>query len=493
MDSIFLLDDGHRASFLRQMMQSLDCVYICLWSYLPPPSNCLLALDGLYGETSNQPSLARQLFNVYLESVTYVDIGRIPGLAFKNNIPYMELKLHDFQRLVSGEVQLQFYREAGIKTIVFVGCAAGEIELGMTNDPQTDLLKEMNNLISLQAAAIALDRPSSSSSSLHSLSVDSPEYPPRSYLSSFVQEPIQQPLDAKQPLSQIRSVQLPTIESEDAAMTKAILAVLSSPSNSSSSAPQNLPPPPPPPPPPISNRSTTAFTRYGASSSGVRGIPPVQRQNKFKRAVLFFRNLNMRRRQELEVQENRPSVTQLHHMISERRRREKLNQSFHILRSLLPLGSKKDKASVLSSTTEYLSSLKSEMVELVKKNQMLESQLSGRKSEARTVDIHVGSSSTAERVNVEITEVSSSTSEARFLDLRVSVRGESRLLDLITRLIGYLKQQRNLSLLSLESNTSMSGGVQVHGVMMRLKIEGDEFDDSGFEEGVRRVADDQAH
>ncbi|KAL8463964.1 hypothetical protein ACS0TY_033779 [Phlomoides rotata] len=465
MDSIFLLDDGHRASFLRQMMQSLDCVYICLWSYLPPPSNCLLALDGLYGETSNQPSLARQLFNVYLESVTYVDIGRIPGLAFKNNIPYMELKLHDFQRLVSGEVQLQFYREAGIKTIVFVGCAAGEIELGMTNDPQTDLLKEMNNLISLQAAAIALDRPSSSSSSLHSLSVDSPEYPPRSYLSSFVQEPIQQPLDAKQPLSQIRSVQLPTIESEDAAMTKAILAVLSSPSNSSSSAPQNLPPPPPPPPPPISNRSTTAFTR----------------------------NLNMRRRQELEVQENRPSVTQLHHMISERRRREKLNQSFHILRSLLPLGSKKDKASVLSSTTEYLSSLKSEMVELVKKNQMLESQLSGRKSEARTVDIHVGSSSTAERVNVEITEVSSSTSEARFLDLRVSVRGESRLLDLITRLIGYLKQQRNLSLLSLESNTSMSGGVQVHGVMMRLKIEGDEFDDSGFEEGVRRVADDQAH
>ncbi|KAL8463963.1 hypothetical protein ACS0TY_033779 [Phlomoides rotata] len=443
MDSIFLLDDGHRASFLRQMMQSLDCVYICLWSYLPPPSNCLLALDGLYGETSNQPSLARQLFNVYLESVTYVDIGRIPGLAFKNNIPYMELKLHDFQRLVSGEVQLQFYREAGIKTIVFVGCAAGEIELGMTNDPQTDLLKEMNNLISLQAAAIALDRPSSSSSSLHSLSVDSPEYPPRSYLSSFVQEPIQQPLDAKQPLSQIRSVQLPTIESEDAAMTKAILAVLSSPSNSSSSAPQNLPPPPPPPPPPISNRSTTAFTR----------------------------NLNMRRRQELEVQENRPSVTQLHHMISERRRREKLNQSFHILRSLLPLGSKKDKASVLSSTTEYLSSLKSEMVELVKKNQMLESQLSGRKSEARTVDIHVGSSSTAERVNVEITEVSSSTSEARFLDLRVSVRGESRLLDLITRLIGYLKQQRNLSLLSLESNTSMSGGVQVHGVMMRLKIE----------------------
>lgn len=114
---------------------------------------------------------------------------------------------------------------------------------------------------------------------------------------------------------------------------------------------------------------------------------------------------------------------------------------------------KKDKASVLSSTTEYLSSLKSQVAELVKKNQMLESQLLARKAEDHSA-------------GVEITQVSSSTSESRFLDLRVSVGAESSMLDLITRLIEFLKHQTNLSLLSLESNTTMP----VHVVMLRLKI-----------------------
>lgn len=35
---------------------------------------------------------------------------RIPGLAFRRNIPYMELKLHDLQSLASNQLQLQFYQ-----------------------------------------------------------------------------------------------------------------------------------------------------------------------------------------------------------------------------------------------------------------------------------------------------------------------------------------------------------------------------------------------
>lgn len=41
-----------------------------------------------------------------------------------------------------------------------------------------------------------------------------------------------------------------------------------------------------------------------------------------------------------QMQEIRSSSTQLHHMISERKRREKLNESFEALRALLPPGIK---------------------------------------------------------------------------------------------------------------------------------------------------------
>nr|AKN09570.1 basic helix-loop-helix transcription factor [Salvia miltiorrhiza] len=107
-------------------------------------------------------------------------------------------------------------------------------------------------------------------------------------------------------------------------------------------------------------------------------------------------------------------------MISERKRPEKLNDSFQILRSFLPPGTKKDKASVLSNTTEYLSSLKSQVAELAKRNLLLESHINSiQKSESDTDE--AGSSwSGGEMISVEIAPVSSSSSsseEARFLDL----------------------------------------------------------------------------
>lgn len=97
---------------------------------------------------------------------------------------------------------------------------------------------------------------------------------------------------------------------------------------------------------------------------------------------------------------------------------------------------------------------------------MLESKLplSAQRPEASTVDDH-------QRINVEILQVSSSTSDARFLDVRVRVRGERRsLLDLVIRIMELLKQS-NVGLMSVESNTTMLESVTMHGIMMRLKIE----------------------
>ncbi|GER51432.1 basic helix-loop-helix (bHLH) DNA-binding family protein [Striga asiatica] len=470
MDTIFLLGDEDRAAFLQQMMQSFGCIHICLWSYLSHPSNCLLAMDGLYRDSSNlqQPSsssatLARRLFDAYRESVNYVETEnmRIPGFAFKNNLPYMELKLPDLQRMASHDVQLQFYQEAGIKTVVFMGCSAGEIELGMSNDPQVDMGNEMKNLFpadfSRQAARSAggempthLPSSASSSTSLRSLSADSSEYYSPLLLNKIHhnQEPLITPLI-------------------------------------------------------IHRNPGTAFTRYSDNPARPGGYNISAKQNMFKRAILFFRNLNMRKRNELQAIQGRPTTAQMHHMISERRRREKLNESFQVLRSLLPSGTKKDKASVLSSTTEYLNTLKSRVDELSRRNQMLESQILSvqrlSKGSGGYVDDETGPRfcSVDERVNVEITQVSSpSTSEARFLDLRVIVRvrlsGEiisDDLSNLVIAVLEFLKKQRNVSLYSLKSNTRMSGQTAVHEMMSRLKIEGDEFDESGFQEAVRRVVD----
>ncbi|XP_020549338.1 putative transcription factor bHLH041 isoform X2 [Sesamum indicum] len=518
MDSIFLLGQAHRAAFLQHMTQSFGCSYICLWSNLPLPSNCLLFLDGIYQEESSQQpgpssgSLVRRLFNAYCESVNYVDDqGRVPGFAFKNNIPYMEVKLHGLERRLSSEMQMQFYQEAGIKTVVFMGCASGEIELGISSEPRVDLEMELKSWFpvdfSRQKAPTELpqptsqDRPSTSSSLLRSLSVDSSEY---SLLfnvqtSSFITKTPQavpalistsphHHSQAENALSQIRNIQFPTIESENAAMTKAILAVLSSPSTSSSSN-TNLPPVSP-----AGDHGPAAFRRYRS------GLAPVaatsQKHNMFKRSISFFRNLNMRRRQEFLIQD-RPTSTQMHHMISERRRREKLNESFQVLRSLLPPGSK-DKASVLSSTTEYISSLKSQVEELSKRNQELQSELSTTARKEGGGEEVGWLSSSSETVSVEIAQVSSASAstleEARFLDLRVRLRsGECSLLDLVIRVLEFLNQHSNLRLLSVQSNTRLVESVPVHGLVLRLRVKGDEFEERGFQEAVRRVVDHLPH
>ncbi|XP_042054939.1 putative transcription factor bHLH041 [Salvia splendens] len=497
MDSIFLLEEGDRAALLEQMMQALGCVYICLRAYFSPPYNCLKGLDGIYHEGRNQQttshgSFVRLLFDAYREASTYVDTGLIPGIAFASNNPFMKLELHEFQSLVSSDFQLQFYQEAGIKTIVLMGCATGEIELGMSdNHNQVDIEAEMKNILQIH---FPNQPPSSSSSSLLSVSVDSPEYPPLLFnipttttsppppflpQETLIREPpTTTTADAhdqtRQMLSQFRNAHFPSIECEDAAMTNAILAVLSSPSTSTSSHR-----------PPRTPNVSTAFRAYQPNSPAPRRGAATA-PSRFKRAVMFFKNLSLRNRHDQFL----PTATQLHHMISERKRREKLNESFQILRSFLPPGTKKDKASVLSSTVEYMSSLKSRVAELVERNRVLESRTdSGKKSESGGDEVGSG-----ERISVEISRPSSSSSsssEARFLDLRVRVRRESSLLDLVSRVIEFLRGQSGVSMTSVDSNTRMLDSVSVHAVIIRLRIQGDEFDESGFREGVKRAVDDQ--
>ncbi|KAA8534830.1 hypothetical protein F0562_029728 [Nyssa sinensis] len=348
-------------------------------------------------------------------------------------------------------------------------------------------------------------RPSSSSSSLRSLSMDSPEcstllfnIPSTSYIP---EPPIEQALrqistptsplqQAIQALSQIRNLQFP-IESENAAMTRAILAVISSPSSSSSShhPQQNIP---------LKYQATrqraSAFRSYRSALSPSTQINSrvIRRENMLKRAMTFFKRLSLTRTQE-QLHGSRHTSTQLHHMISERRRREKLNESFQALRSLLPPGSKKDKASVLNSTMEYVSSLKGEVSELARRNQLLEAQLVLPASkEAAEEEESRRDCSSNERIDIRLTHIAESTSEARIIDLKVILRGECSLLDIAIRLMEFFKQDENLSLMSVEAETHMEATSSINRVMLRLKIEGGEWDESAFQEAVRRVVADLA-
>ncbi|KAH9763026.1 putative transcription factor bHLH041 [Citrus sinensis] len=531
MDTAFQLEEAARANFFQSVMQTFGCTYICLWSY-SQQSNCLVFLDGWYHEENNQPS----------SSSASLARSRLPGLAFKNGQQYIEVNAPELQRLAFTESQRQFYQEARIKTAVFMACKSGEIELGLCGGSQGNMEMEMRSLFQedfkdQQSPAAAGGRPiqSSSSSSLRSLSMDSPsEYssllfniPTSSHLSETLIDVVpnlqpltttttaaststsisttagntrtntslQQAQQAMEAFAQLQNIQLPIIqETEQDAMTRAILAVLTSPTSSSSSSQQqqqqqqqqeqpqqHLAPP-----------KASAFKNYNlvlAPTSNIRAISAFRGQSILKRTISYYRRLNIARR-EYTAGPSRPTSTQLHHMISERKRREKLNESFHALRSLLPPGTKKDKASLLINTREYLSSLKAQVDELSRRNQILEAQVLPKAREAAAA----ASVNAEERVQVRVSPVAESTSEWRMVDIRVIVRGECPALDLVIRILEFLKGDDNLSLISVEANTQIAAdSTSFNHVILRLRIQGNEWDESAFEEAVRRVVGDLAH
>lgn len=193
-------------------------------------------------------------------------------------------------------------------------------------------------------------KPSSSSSSLRSVSVGSPEY--SSLLLTKVSAPFMPEVTGKQALdvlphhrtmqayARYRDVQLPTPASDDAAITRAMLAVLSSSSSSSPLLYQSLRQDQAQQYP--RSRPVGSFNAYNpALAPNLEPKPAVHGQKMVKTAISILRRIYHMRYQTRMQEAVRPtSSNQLHHMISERRRREKLNESFHALRALLPPGSK---------------------------------------------------------------------------------------------------------------------------------------------------------
>ncbi|KMZ63399.1 hypothetical protein ZOSMA_40G00280 [Zostera marina] len=287
-----------------------------------------------------------------------------------------------------------------------------------------------------------------------------------------------------------RSRNLPTPEKDDDEMTKAMIVVLSSPTNTSPSG------------------STTSsskvdhgrlgFRQYN-SSEKVFGIDQKlkskvneSRPNSTKLIFSMMRSINDRRVAQLaaasaaaaSVQEHHYTKTdnQVHHMISERKRREKLNKSFFALRSELPPRTKKDKASILMATREYLMELKSRISIIKSKNQELENHLSYYGEESTSVKMDIN-----EKQRIEISRnigLECSISGMQEVNGRILVRIEENwnVIDLVLHILRCLKVMGNINLVSM-NHLSATATLVVH-----IKVESD-LDVTNLHKSIEREID----
>jgi len=281
----------------------------------------------------------------------------------------------------------------------FMGCESGEIEIGMSTAASSggsprSLESTLQQVFSEDFFQQSLleellqlppTRPSSPSSSLPSVSVGSPAAdvstslqrtvavaPAPSSVERQAAPPVAPP-PPRPPLPFVRHggpghVCFPSAEADDAAMAQAMLDVISASSSSALPTPPSTATAPPPPPPGNHHRArrwgaATEFRAYNAAlAPRAPWRPPgAPGQRMIKMGISILRRMHMlrlsrertggtttmaQRGQEGEDDPSSPAVpssSQLNHMISERRRRERLNESFEALRGLLPPGSKVNK------------------------------------------------------------------------------------------------------------------------------------------------------
>nr|XP_051220382.1 putative transcription factor bHLH041 [Lolium perenne] len=143
---------------------------------------------------------------------------------------------------------------------------------------------------------------------------------------------------------------------------------------------------------------------------------------------------------------------QLQHMISERKRREKLNDSFQALRTVLPPGSKKDKTSILIIAREYLNSLKSKVSDLEEKNRALEAQLAQRATSDPSAEEDKAES--GEHVDIQIT-LADGDQSGEICTVKIGMRpAHSNTTDTVLRMLQCLKEQigEDVSLVSIRTD-----------------------------------------
>uniref|UniRef100_A0A0E0JKD0 BHLH domain-containing protein n=1 Tax=Oryza punctata TaxID=4537 RepID=A0A0E0JKD0_ORYPU len=173
--------------------------------------------------------------------------------------------------------------------------------------------------------------------------------------------------------------------------------------------------------------------------------------------------------------------SQLYHMMSERKRREKLNDSFHTLRSLLPPCSKKDKTTVLINAAKYLKSLETEITELERKNTKLEEHIAG----GGGADAAMRARRAQQRAKVQI-----SKADSQLVNLTVMVMVECDVVELVLHILECLKWMKEISVLSIDADTYSPQLLLKAIASIKLQIMGGDWNEASFHEAMTKVAND---
>ncbi|KAA0061490.1 putative transcription factor bHLH041 isoform X1 [Cucumis melo var. makuwa] len=425
-------------------------------------------LHGLFREDEDddqkkQPSSSlgscqRRLFNDYTQLIFNLEnnLSLVPGHAFKNNISFLEVQESVLLTHSSSQIQTQFY---AVSSVVFMGSSNGEIELGFSQVKMVEEMKQTNGIL-----FPAWDEVSSI------IMASSSKLPPN----------IQSSLSPKSPSIE-ETPEIPSLLFYNDLSTIPLLPL--------------------PPGSSLSGGSRgSAFEEYNVKKPAVEVAMADEnrkRESLMKKGLVFYRKFKKRRIEERIIIEaaKRPASAQLIHMIAERRRREKLNESFLALRSILPPQTKKDKASVLATTREYLTKLKAQVSELSHRNHIL----------LQAQDLHIAThhqsttptSSLNEPFTVKVSYAppSPGSTDEIVIDLEIIVRGDMGPLmtDIAIRVLQFLKTIVNVRVvLSFHANHTTSPSPLTR-LGFRFSLQGGEWDESAFLEAVRRIVSDLLH
>ena len=124
---------------------------------------------------------------------------------------------------------------------------------------------------------------------------------------------------------------------------------------------------------------------------------------------------------------------------------------------------------MLLNTMKYISSLKSQVEELNIRNQILEAGQHGGKEPANEGSRRFSGD---QGPVVVITDIGESTSQARVVDLEVNAGGNVILVDLVIRVLEFIKQVENVSVMSIDVGTRVLDTEAVtNRVILRLRIQ----------------------
>ncbi|RWW47276.1 hypothetical protein BHE74_00046752 [Ensete ventricosum] len=326
MDTVFLLRPEARSRFLRTAARALGCEYICLWSPLYHPSSKYPSIPLSFRD---QLISFLTVLGIYLTRVISNQLLHLHGWMAPRGRQQRSAELlvgkplqKALRRLL--EVSLQHPMQV-FCLMPFIANMHTNVERVFSEDfiRQSHLEQEFIHQTLLEELFPPPD--SSSSSSLRSFSVESPECSSLLLANTSTVAPHQIPMRV---YDRHRTVPFPSTAVDDAAIARAMLAVISS--NSSSAADRSW-----------SGRRVGAFKTYVTPAFAPRSDPTPRShgQKMIKMLINLLRKMNGMRF-EGRTQDAGPTSNQLHHMISERKRREKLNESFDALRMLLPPASK---------------------------------------------------------------------------------------------------------------------------------------------------------